>query len=141
MTCARVKCVDCDRVNFLKLYFLIYLSHYQLLNDLEQKRAELAMQRCLLDDKNLGQSRHNQQQQLLLGQEPPQLQPSSALIETKEKLREAVSWAEAAEAKLNSHETYWRDQHAQWVRERADLQDRVHEIVQDRVRRPPHMYT
>ena len=111
----------------------------QLLNDLDEKRAELAAQRKLLDE-------YIQQHQQQESQKAPMennhsngfaASPSTAGDSTSEleaKLHQALAWAEECEAKLANQEAYWTNQRLRWQRERSDLQDRIREIVLERVR-------
>ncbi|KAM7535308.1 hypothetical protein Aperf_G00000094837 [Anoplocephala perfoliata] len=122
----------------------------RLLNDLDEKRAELAAQRKLLDE-YVQQQQQQQQQQLhpqRLGPAPvpavisennhsngfivSPADPAAASTEVELKLRNAIAWAEECESKLANQEAYWADQKLRWQRERSDLQDRIREIVLER---------
>ncbi|VDD74359.1 unnamed protein product [Mesocestoides corti] len=111
----------------------------QLLNDLEEKRAELAAQRKTLDE-YIQQSQNTNlppHRQVVDGENNLSNGVSAGdsihlIPELKLKLREAVTWAEECEAKLSNQENYWSDQQLRWQRERSELQDRVHEIVIER---------
>ena len=109
-----------------------------MLNDLDEKRAELAAQRNLLDD-YIQQQQQQSQKVSLENNHSNGFATSVSIVgdattELELKLRQAVTWAEECEAKLATQEAYWANQRIRWQRERSDLQDRVREIVLERVR-------
>lgn len=59
--------------------------------------------------------------------------PSATIAELELKLRNAIAWAEECEAKMANQEAYSADQKLRWQKERSDLQDRIREIVLERV--------
>lgn len=108
---------------------------------MDEKRAELAAQRKLLDE--YIQQAQQQPQPQKLPQTSAENNHSNGftsaaasagdVAELEAKLRDAVGWAQKAEAKVAGLESYWADQKLRWQRERADLQDRIREIVLERV--------
>ncbi|KAL5971580.1 Serine/threonine-protein kinase MRCK alpha [Taenia solium] len=112
----------------------------RLLNDLDEKRAELAAQRKLLDE--YIQQQHQQSQKSAAvatlennhsnGFAATAGDSTAAKTELELKLREAVAWAEDCEAKLAYREAYWTEQKLHWQHERSELQDRIREIVLER---------
>lgn len=115
----------------------------RLLNDLEEKRAELAAQRKLLDE-YIQQQQHSQKAAAAVALENNHSNGfgatagdttagvTAAANELDLKFREAVAWAEECETKLANQEAYWTDQKLRWQRERSELQDRIREIVLER---------
>lgn len=122
------------------------LVNFQLLNDLDEKRAELAAQRKLLDEYIQQQQQHLQKPAVVAALEnnhsngfaatagDTAAAVTAAKTELELKFREAVAWAEECETKLANQEAYWNNQKIRWQRERAELQDRIREIVLERVR-------
>ncbi|VDO13960.1 unnamed protein product [Rodentolepis nana] len=119
----------------------------RLLNDLDEKRAELAAQRKLLDEYIQQQSTKGPLLATIVASESNHSNgfstaktgdtlaattPSATIAELELKLRDALTWAEECEAKMANQETYWADQKLRWQRERSDLQDRIREIVLER---------
>uniref|UniRef100_A0A158R993 Phorbol-ester/DAG-type domain-containing protein n=1 Tax=Taenia asiatica TaxID=60517 RepID=A0A158R993_TAEAS len=116
----------------------------RLLNDLDEKRAELAAQRKLLDEYIQQQHQQSQKSAAVATLENNHSNGFSATAgdstaavtaaktELELKLREAVAWAEDCEAKLAYQEAYWNDQKLHWQHERSELQDRIREIVLER---------
>nr|CDS31588.1 Serine/threonine-protein kinase Genghis Khan [Hymenolepis microstoma] len=118
----------------------------RLLNDLDEKRAELAAQRKLLDEYIQQQSTKGPLLATIVASESNHsngfstartgdalaIAPSATIAELELKLRDTIVWAEECEAKMANQEAYWADQKLRWQRERSDLQDRIREIVLER---------
>ncbi|KAL5108983.1 Serine/threonine-protein kinase MRCK beta [Taenia crassiceps] len=116
----------------------------RLLNDLDEKRAELAAQRKLLDEYIQQQHQQSLKPAAAAALENNHSNGFAAIAgdttaavtmaktELELKFREAVAWAEECEAKLANQEAYWTDQKLRWQRERSELQDRIREIVLER---------
>ncbi|KAM3184178.1 hypothetical protein ACTXT7_008906 [Hymenolepis weldensis] len=118
----------------------------RLLNDLDEKRAELAAQRKLLDEYIQQQStkgpipatvvasesNHSNGFSSTTAGDAAAITSSATIAELELKLRNAIAWAEECEAKVASQEAYSADQKLRWQRERSDLQDRIREIVLER---------
>uniref|UniRef100_A0A0X3PUI3 non-specific serine/threonine protein kinase n=1 Tax=Schistocephalus solidus TaxID=70667 RepID=A0A0X3PUI3_SCHSO len=125
-------------------------AYEELLIDLDEKRAELAAQRKLLDEYAAqratsngvstvglvnGKASHNEaaekEEEMVVDSAAGKLAIQRA-AELERRLNEALVWAEETETKLANCETYWREQQTVWFRERSEIQDRVHELVRDR---------
>ncbi|VDL33037.1 unnamed protein product [Hymenolepis diminuta] len=118
----------------------------RLLNDLDEKRAELAAQRKLLDEyiqqqstkgpvlatAVASESNHSNGFSSTTAGDAAAITPSATIAELELKLRNAIAWAEECEAKMVNQEAYSADQKLRWQKERSDLQDRIREIVLDR---------
>ncbi|BHF71654.1 hypothetical protein SprV_0401471400 [Sparganum proliferum] len=128
-------------------------AYEELLIDLDEKRAELAAQRKLLDEYATqratsngvsavglvnGKSSQKEAAEKEGEEEEVAVDPASGKLaiqraaELERRLNEALVWAGETEAKLTNCEAYWREQQTAWYRERSEIQDRVHELVRDR---------
>lgn len=109
---------------------------------MDEKRAELAAQRKLLDEYIQQQQKgpalvpaavtENNHSNGFVTVGDPAAAATLSPTEMELKLRGAIAWAEECESKLANQEAYWADQKLRWQRERSDLQDRIREIVLER---------